>query len=102
MSDRKLRWLGLGLVTIAGAGVLGLTAAVNPTVAHADGDDIGLVLGASGLPLPTAMQPDYMPAEDAQYLDNEYTHFYPDLTFYQATASNPMARASLRRKASIR
>ena len=27
MSDRNLRWLGLGLVTTAGAGVLGLTLA---------------------------------------------------------------------------
>jgi hypothetical protein len=27
MSDRKLRWLGLGLVTTAGTGVLGLTLA---------------------------------------------------------------------------
>jgi hypothetical protein len=89
MSDRKRRWLGLGLVATAGAGVLGLTAMTNSAFAHADGDDIGLVLGASGLPLPTAMQPEYVPAADAQYLDNPYTHFYPDLSFYQATASNP-------------
>jgi hypothetical protein len=89
MSDRKLRWLSLGLVATAGAGVLGLTAMVNPTVARADGEDIGVVLGASGLPLPTAMQPEYVPAADAQYLDNLYTHFYPDLTFYQATSTDP-------------
>jgi hypothetical protein len=91
MSDRKLRWLGLGLVATAGAGVLGLTAMTNPTVAHADGDDIALVIGASGLPLPTAMSPmqEYVPAADAQYLDNPYTHFYPDLTFYQATSTDP-------------
>jgi hypothetical protein len=92
MSDTKLRWLGLGLVTTASAGVLGLTAMMNPAFAHADDSDIpniGLVLGASGLPLPTAMQPEYVPAADAQYLDNPYTHFYPDLTFYQATSTDP-------------
>jgi PE-PPE domain len=89
MSGRKIRWMGFGLVAIAGAGVLGMTAMTNPTVAHADGDDIGLVLGASGVPLPTAMQPEYVPAADAQYLDNLYTHFYPDLTFYQATSTDP-------------
>jgi PE-PPE domain len=91
MSDRKLRWLSFGLVATAVAGVLGLTAMTNPTVAHADGDDIALVIGASGLPLPTAMSPmqEYVPAADAQYLNNPYTHFYPDLTFYQATSTDP-------------
>ena len=92
MLDSKLRWLGLGLVATASAGVLGLTAVMNPAFAHADESDIpniGLVLGASGLPLPTAMQPDYVPAADGQYLDNPYTHFYPDLTFYQATSTDP-------------
>jgi hypothetical protein len=89
MSGRKVRWLGLGLVATAGAGVIGLTAMTNPAFARADGDDIGLVLGASGLPLPTAMQPEYVPAADGQYLDNPYTHFYPDLTFYQATSTDP-------------
>jgi hypothetical protein len=89
MSGRKPRWLGLGLVATAGAGVIGLTAMTNPAFARADGDDIGLVLGASGLPLPTAMQPEYVPAADGQYLDNPYTHFYPDLTFYQATSTDP-------------
>jgi hypothetical protein len=89
MSGRKPRWLGLGLVATAGAGVIGLTAITNPAFARADGDDVGLVLGASGLPLPTAMQPEYVPAADGQYLDNPYTHFYPDLTFYQATSTDP-------------
>jgi PE-PPE domain len=86
MSDRKLRWLGLGLVTTAGAGVLGLTAMMNPAFAHADGDDIGLVLGASGLPIPGSL---YVAAADGQYLDNPGTTFYPDLTFYQATSTVP-------------
>ncbi len=52
VKTRKLRWLGLGLVATAGAGVLGLTAMMNPTVAYADGEDIGLVIGASGVPIP--------------------------------------------------
>ncbi|MGB8793184.1 MAG: hypothetical protein WCD33_16960, partial [Mycobacterium sp.] len=88
MSDRKLRWLGLGLVATAGAGVLGLTAMMHPTVAHADGGDIGLVIGASGVPIPGAVE-DYVEAADKQYLDNPFTQFYPDLTFYQATPDNP-------------
>jgi hypothetical protein len=86
MSDRKLRWLGLGLVTTAGAGVLGLTAMINPASAHADGEDIGLVIGASGVPIPGAL---YVAAANGQYLDNEFTHLYPDLTFYGATSTVP-------------
>ena len=86
MSGRKLRWLGLGLVATAGAGVLGLTAMTNPAVAHADGEDIGLVVGASGVPIPGAL---YVAAANGQYLDNEFTHFYPDLTFYGATSTVP-------------
>jgi hypothetical protein len=86
MSDRKLRWLGLGLVATAGAGVLGLTAMMHPTVAHADGEDIGLVIGASGVPIPGAL---YVAAANGQYLDNEFTHLYPDLTFYGATSTVP-------------
>jgi PE-PPE domain len=86
MSSRKLRWLGLGLVATAGAGVLGLTAMMNPTVAYADGEDIGLVIGASGVPIPGAL---YVAAANGQYLDNEFTHLYPDLTFYQATSTVP-------------
>jgi hypothetical protein len=86
MSDRKLRWLGIGMVATASAGALGLAAMMNPTVAHADGEDIGLVIGASGVPIPGAL---YVAAANGQYLDNEYTHFYPDLTFYGATSTVP-------------
>jgi PE-PPE domain len=88
MSDPKLRWLGLGLAATVSAGVVGLTAMMNPTVAHADGEDIGLVIGASGLPIPGSV-PFYVEAADKQYLDNPVTHFYPDLAFYQATPDNP-------------
>jgi hypothetical protein len=86
MSSRKLRWLGFGLVATAGAGVLGLTAMMNPAFAHADGEDIGLVIGASGVPIPGSL---YVEAANHQYLDNPSTQFYPDLTFYQATPDNP-------------
>jgi PE-PPE domain len=91
MSGRKLRWLGVGLVATAGTGVLGLTAMMNPTLARADDEDIGLVIGASGLPLPTAMSDMqlYVQAANGQYLDNPGTQFYPDLTFYQATSTDP-------------
>jgi PE-PPE domain len=84
MSDRKLRWLGLGLVATAGAGVVGLSAMMNPAFARAD--DIGLVMGGSGLPIPG---PDYVAAADGLYLDNPATTLYPDLTFFQATPENP-------------
>jgi PE-PPE domain len=88
MSGRKLRWLGLGLVATAGAGVLGLSAMMNPTVAYADGEDIGLAIGGSGLPIPG---PEYVEAANELYLDNGPGGVpnYPDLTFFQATPSNP-------------
>jgi PE-PPE domain len=85
MSSRKLRWLGLGLVATAGAGVLGLSAMMNPTVAYADDSDIpniGLVMGGTELPIPG---PTYVGAANELYLDNPFTKLYPDLTFYQAT-----------------
>ncbi len=86
MSDRTRRWLGCGLMATVSAGVVALTAMMNPTVAHADGADIGLVIGASGVPIPGSL---YVQAADQQYLDNPFTHFYPGLTFYQATPTNP-------------
>lgn len=67
MSDRKLRWLGLGLVATAGAGVVGLSAMMSPAVAYADGEDIGLVIGGSGTPIPG---PDYVAAANTLYLEN--------------------------------
>jgi PE-PPE domain len=88
MSGRKLRWLGLGLVATAGAGVFGLSAMLNPTVAYADDSDIGLAIGGSGLPIPG---PEYVEAANELYLDNGPGGVpnFPDLTFYQATPSNP-------------
>jgi hypothetical protein len=84
MSNRKLHWLGSGLVATVGAGVLGLSAMMNPAFAHAD--DIGLVMGGSELPIPG---PTYVGAADGLYLDNPITHLYPNLDFYQATPANP-------------
>ena len=86
MSGRKSRWLGFGLVATAGAGVLGLSAMMNPAFASAD--NIGLVIGGSADPIPG---PGYVEAADLLYLNNqaEMTPLYPDLTFYQATSTNP-------------
>jgi hypothetical protein len=86
MSSRKRRWLGFGLVASVGAGIMAMTAMMHSAYARADGEDIGLVIGASGVPIPGA---DYVAASDFQYLDNEFTHFYPDLTFYGATSTVP-------------
>jgi hypothetical protein len=88
MSDRKLRWLGLGLVATASAGVLGLSAMMNPAFAHADDPvpDIGLVIGGSATPIPG---PEYVQDANELYLNNPITQLYPDLTFYQATPANP-------------
>src|ERR1700730_7518588 len=52
MSGRKLRLMGLGMVATAGAGFLSLAAMLNSGYAHAEGEDIGLVLGGSGVPIP--------------------------------------------------
>ena len=84
MSGRKARWIGFGLVATAGAGVIGLSAMMNPAFARAD--DIGLVIGGSADPIPG---PGYVEAADGLYLNNPLTQLYPDLTFYQATATNP-------------
>jgi hypothetical protein len=76
MSDRKLRWLGLGLVATAGAGVVGLTAMMNPASAHAD--DIGLVIGGSGTPIPG---PVYVEAANNLYIDNPLHPNFPGTTY---------------------
>lgn len=84
MSGRTLRLMGLGMVATAGAGFLSLAAMMNTGYAHADGEDVGLVMGGSGLPIPGS---DYVQAATGLYLN----HIYPgDITnFYGATAGNP-------------
>ncbi len=92
MSHRKLRWLGLGLVTTAGAGVLSLTSIMHAAYAFGDagdaaaaGPDIGLFVGASGLPIPG---PDYVEAAYGLYVEPTYPG---EITsFYQATSTNPL------------
>ena len=80
MSGGKLRLIGLGMVATAGAGVLGLSPMMNSAVAHAD--DIGLVIGGTGFPIPGA--------ELVEEADNLYLNpTYGDLTYYQATPDNP-------------
>jgi hypothetical protein len=78
--------MGLGMVATAGAGFLSLAAMMNTTTAHADDivDDIGLVMGGSGLPIPGS---DYVQAATGLYLN----HIYPgDITsFYGATSTDP-------------
>jgi hypothetical protein len=76
--------MGLGLVATAGAGILSLAAMMNTGYAHADGEDVGLVMGGSGLPIPGS---DYVQAATGLFLN----HIYPgDITnFYGATAGNP-------------
>jgi hypothetical protein len=78
MSDRKLRWLGLGLVATAGAGIVGVSAMMNPASAHADGEDIGLVIGGSGTPIPG---PVYVEAANNLYIDNPLHPNFPGTTY---------------------
>lgn len=84
MSGRTLCLTGLGMVATAGAGVLSMAAMLNSGYAHAD--DLGLVMGGSGLPIPGSL---YVGAADQLYLDNPLTKLYPNLDFYQAAASPP-------------
>jgi hypothetical protein len=72
MSGRKLRWLAAGMFATAGAGMLSMTAIMNSAFAFGDTPllpdptDIGLVLGASGLPIPTAP---YVDAANLGYIN---------------------------------
>jgi hypothetical protein len=73
--------MGLGMVATAGAGFLSLAAMLNPGHAHAD--DIGLVLGGSGTPIPGT---DYVESAALHYLFPTYGN---SIDFYQSTPSNP-------------
>jgi hypothetical protein len=76
MSGRTLRLMGLGMVATAGAGFLSLAAMMNSTTAHAD--NIGLVIGGSGDPLPG---PDYVAAANGLYIDNPFHPNFPGTTY---------------------
>jgi len=80
MSNTKLRWLGLGLVSTAGAGVLSLTAIMNSAFAYGDAADpdpsvVGLVMGGSGTPIPGT---DYVEQANNLYLGPTLGTSYPD------------------------
>ena len=75
--------MGLGMVAAAGAGFLSLAAMMNTGYAHADGQDIGLVLGGSGTPIPGT---DYVESAAGHYL---FPTYGDGITFYQATPENP-------------
>jgi PE-PPE domain len=64
------------MVATAGAGFLGFSAALNPGHARADdpAEDIGLVMGGSGLPIPGTA---YVGAADQLYINA----IYPDTTY---------------------
>jgi hypothetical protein len=76
--------MGLGMVATAGASFLSLAAMINTGYAHADGDDIGLVMGGSGLPIPGS---GYVALADGLYLNPTYPGEITN--FYGATAANP-------------
>ena len=73
--------MGLGMVATAGAGFLSMAAMLNSGSAHAD--DIGLVLGGSGVPIPGS---DYVESAALHYLFPTYGN---GIDFYQSTPSNP-------------
>ena len=81
MAGRTLRLMGLGMVTTAGAAFLSVAAMLNSGSAHAD--DIGLVLGGSGTPIPGM---DYVESAAGHYLFPTYGE---GISFYQATPENP-------------
>ena len=68
--------MGLGMVATAGAGFLSLAAMMNAGNAHAD--DIGLVIGGSGDPLPG---PGYVAAANGLYIDNPLNPIYTGVTY---------------------
>jgi hypothetical protein len=88
MPGQKLRWLTAGLFASAGAGMLSLTSMMNPAFAFGaptPDPDIGLFVGASGLPIPG---PDYVEAAYGLYVNPTYPGAITD-GFYQGTEANP-------------
>jgi hypothetical protein len=74
MSGRKLRWLTAGLFASAGAGMLSMAAVMNSAFAFGEVDAAvvdpeGLIIGASGTPIPNAV-PGYFPSAFGLYLTN--------------------------------
>ena len=73
--------MGLGMVATAGAGFLSLAAMMNSS-SRAHADDIGLVLGGSGTPIPGT---DYVESADVHYL-------VPDLRRRHRPSTRPPRR----------
>jgi hypothetical protein len=73
--------MGLGMVATAGAGFLSLAAMTNTGYAHADGEDVGLVLGGSGTPIPGQL---YVESALGHYLSGSGI-----TELYGATETNP-------------
>jgi len=71
------------MVATASAGFLSMAAMMNTGYAHADGEDIGLVVGGSGTPIPGT---DYVESAAGHYL---FPTYGDGITFYQSTPSNP-------------
>jgi hypothetical protein len=72
--------MGLGMVATAGAGFLSVAAMMNTGYAHADGEDVGLVMGGSGLPIP-----------GTEYVESAYGHYLSGLgitEFYGGSDAN--------------
>ncbi|WP_343602463.1 PE-PPE domain-containing protein [Mycobacterium sp.] len=78
LADRKLRYVGLGLVAGVGAGVLSLTAMMNSAFAYGDVEagsepvpftmpEYTQVMGGSGLPIPS-LAPGYTKAADTLFI----------------------------------
>lgn len=74
MIGHRLRWLVVGMLASAGAGLLTLTSAMNSAFAFADAEDIGLVMGGSGDPTPGTA---YVDAVNALYIAPNF----PDTTY---------------------
>lgn len=87
MSGRKLRWLGLGMVSTAAAGVMTLTAAMNSACALGEpapepaGSAIGLIMGPSGVPLPEFDMPGYVEKANDLYIDNPLHPNFPGTSY---------------------
>jgi hypothetical protein len=81
MPGQKLRWLTAGLFASAGAGILSLTSIMNSAFAFGDASDavvepsgIGLVMGGSGLPIPTSP---YVAGANLGFIDGFGLDKYP-------------------------
>ncbi|WP_343600845.1 PE-PPE domain-containing protein [Mycobacterium sp.] len=106
MTARGVRFLSLGLFATAGVGLLGVTAAMHAPFAY--GDDVTLVYGGSGLPIPsqeivdnvtklfvTPILPDYTVANAQSAFTPE--GFYPNdpLTGVKSLAGGPSTEQGL-------